>query len=131
MRAVRGYGNKSTEVRLRLGMVRGAISGWILRPNDLPGTPDFYFSRSRLAIFVDGCFWHGCSLCGHIPRSNVGFWRTKINLNRKRDQKKTLALTAHGIAVLRFWEHEINDDLQTCIIKVRRKISTRVSPFLS
>jgi DNA mismatch endonuclease (patch repair protein) len=119
MRAIRGQGNKSTELQFRLGMVRGAIKGWKVRPKSIVGKPDFYFPRHRLAIFLDGCFWHGCPRCGHIPRQNRGFWKTKIALNKARDHLKTTSLESNQIVVQRFWEHEIKMSLNSCIQKLR------------
>src|SRR3712207_4254253 len=78
MGAVKGRGNRSTEVRLRLALVRSKIKGWKVHPKGLVGKPDFYFPTNKLVIFVDGCFWHGCLECGHIPKSNKPFWETKI-----------------------------------------------------
>ena len=60
MAAVRGKGNISTEQRLRLALVRAGVSGWTLHTKSIVGCPDFYFAKQRLAIFTDGCFWHGC-----------------------------------------------------------------------
>ncbi|MHB8974086.1 MAG: PDDEXK family nuclease [Pirellulaceae bacterium] len=86
MRAVRGRGNKSTETRLRLALVRAGISGWRLHAKEVHGKPDFFFPAASLAVFVDGCFWHGCPRCGHIPKAHALFWRTKIDRNKHRDQ---------------------------------------------
>jgi G:T-mismatch repair DNA endonuclease (very short patch repair protein) len=85
--------------------------------------PDFYFAQNGLAVFVDGCFWHGCERCGHLPSKNAAFWKAKIERNRQRDHEKTRALIAAGIKVLRFWEHELRDDLQSCVDELRRKIA--------
>ena len=119
MRAIPSGGNRSTEVRFRLGMVRRGIRGWKLRPEGLVGNPDFYFPGIRLAVFVDGCFWHGCPLCGHIPKKNTSFWETKIHLNKLRDREKTHALRLRKIVVLRFWEHEVESYIDECVHRVR------------
>lgn len=71
--------------------------------------PDVVFTRPRVAIFVDGCFWHGCPLHGTQPKSNVEWWRAKIQRNRQRDLEQTEALVGAGWAVLRVWEHEQPD----------------------
>src|SRR5258708_7859459 len=65
MGAVKQKGNKTTERRLRAALARAGISGWIMHPPQVIGTPDFFFPHVRLAVFVDGCFWHGCSCCAH------------------------------------------------------------------
>jgi DNA mismatch endonuclease (patch repair protein) len=78
----------------------------------LPGSPDFYFKSSRLAVFVDGCFWHGCRRCGHIPKTNTSFWAAKLSRNRERDRDVARDLRARGIVVVRIWEHELTSDLR-------------------
>jgi DNA mismatch endonuclease (patch repair protein) len=71
MAKVRGTGNRSTEAVVEAALRAERIRGWKKHPEDVPGRPDFYFPRYRLAIFVDGCFWHACPNCGRIPKSNV------------------------------------------------------------
>lgn len=71
-----------------------------------PIRPDIVFTRARLAIFVDGCFWHGCEHHGRTPKSNIAYWEAKIELNRDRDRRQTVRLSDAGWRVLRVWEHE-------------------------
>jgi len=122
MAAVKGRGNKSTERRLRLGLVRGGVRGWRVRPKGLRGNPDFLFPEVRVAIFVDGCFWHGCLDCGHVPRTNRAFWAAKIERNRERDRATKEQLEAEGFRVLRFWEHELGDRLGACVATVETAV---------
>ena len=122
MGAVKGQGNKSTEVRLRLALVRSKIKGWKIHPKGITGNPDFYFPANRLAVFVDGCFWHGCPECGHIPKNNEAFWETKIGRNQQRDIRNTQELNLEGTSVLRFWEHELKRDIQKCIDSIKEYI---------
>lgn len=68
--------------------------------------PDIVFPRRRVAIYVDGCFWHGCPIHGTQARTNAGYWRAKIAENQERDIRITAALKADGWIVFRFWEHE-------------------------
>lgn len=110
MSAVRGKNNKSTERRLRMELVRRGIRGWTLHASALPGKPDFWFPSVGLAVFVDGCFWHGCPLCGHIPRTNRDFWAAKIARNHERDSKVNTLLRGLGVRALRFWECELRGD---------------------
>lgn len=119
MAAVRSKGNRTTEKRLRAALIRRGIRGWVLHPKDLVGTPDFYFQDPQIAVFVDGCFWHGCPDCGHIPKQNQLYWNTKISRNQQRDLLKTWALEYLGIRVFRFWEHEIRNDLLNCVDTLR------------
>jgi DNA mismatch endonuclease, patch repair protein len=106
MSAVKSKNNSSTERLLRMALVRSRISGWVTHAN-LPGKPDIYFPKEKLAIFLDGCFWHGCSRCGHIPKTNTLFWETKIKRNRQRDQKNGRLLRGQGVLVIRAWEHSL------------------------
>jgi len=68
--------------------------------------PDFVFPRSRVAVFVDGCFWHCCPAHGAIPRANADYWSPKLARNRERDQEVTSALEKADWTVVRAWEHE-------------------------
>jgi DNA mismatch endonuclease Vsr len=125
MRSVRSGGNRSTELCLRLALVREGVRHWKVAPEELPGRPDFYFPHARLAVFVDGCFWHGCVRCGHFPRTNRRFWRAKILRNRQRDTVASLALRASGIKVLRFWEHDLSDGPQVCVRKIKTALKQK------
>ena len=125
MAAVRGQGNKTTERRLRLALVRAGVRGWLVRPKGLRGNPDFMFPVARIVVFVDGCFWHGCPKCGHVPRTNGSFWAAKLRRNRERDLNTTDHLIAKGFLVLRFWEHELKDYLDTCIATVKAAVSSQ------
>lgn len=111
MSAIRGKNNRTTELRLRMALIRKEIRGWQLHANDLPGSPDFYFQKEKLAVFVDGCYWHGCPKCGHIPKTRSKFWTAKIKRTQQRDLKKRLELRKMGIATMRIWEHELKDKL--------------------
>lgn len=68
--------------------------------------PDIVFTRKRVAIFVDGCFWHSCPEHGRQPTANTGYWSPKLARNRERDRQNTEALESAGWTVLRVWEHE-------------------------
>ncbi|WP_390688447.1 very short patch repair endonuclease [Rhizobium bangladeshense] len=85
----------------------------------VPGFPrrsiDIAFPRKRLAVFLDGCFWHGCSEHKSTPRSNDRWWASKIEENRRRDLETTAALTACGWTVLRFWEHDAPEKVVTAV----------------
>ena len=84
----------------------------------LPGTPDIVFRGSRVAVFVDGCFWHGCPAHGSWPKSNADFWRAKIERNRERDHDVDEALTREGWLPVRVWEHEIKQDVEGCALQL-------------
>jgi DNA mismatch endonuclease Vsr len=122
MKAVRGKRNKTTEFRLRLALVRAGIRGWSMHATTLPGNPDFVFCDAVLAVFVDGCFWHGCPRCGHVPRTNRNFWSAKILRNRARDAETSRRLRRTGYRVVRFWEHELAEDLPRCVARIAAAI---------
>lgn len=74
----------------------------------LPGvraTADVVFTRARVAVFVDGCFWHRCPDHGTRPRANAGWWATKLDTNVSRDHRINEQLQSHGWTVARIWEH--------------------------
>jgi len=73
---------------------------------DLPGRPDLVLPRLRVAIFVHGCFWHGCPRHGTLPKHNRAWWREKIRRNRERDARNVRTLRRLGWSVFEVWEHE-------------------------
>jgi len=106
MAKIRSRGNLATELRMASLMRRAAIHGWRRHPA-IFGRPDFAFKRERVAVFVDGCFWHCCPKCSNLPANNGAFWRKKLSGNVKRDKLVTNTLRRAGWIVIRFWEHEI------------------------
>lgn len=103
MSRVKGRGNQSTEIKLLKLLHAAAIRGW-RRHLDLPGRPDFAFPDVQVAIFVDGCFWHGCPRCYQSPKNNARFWQSKIEGNKRRDRRVTRELRRDGWTVLRIRE---------------------------
>jgi DNA mismatch endonuclease (patch repair protein) len=99
-----------TELRIRRELHARGLRYRVDHPVRLPGfrliRPDLAFTRPRLAIFVDGCFWHGCLDHGGLPQRNAEYWRMKISNNAERDRRQTDALRSGGWIVMRFWEHE-------------------------
>lgn len=104
MASIRSKGNKTTERRFVSLMRAAHISGWRSHAN-LPGKPDFVFRKKRLAVFVDGCFWHGCPRCYRLPEDNRPYWKEKLLYNRRRDRRNSRQLRAKGWKVMRIWEH--------------------------
>ncbi|MHB1403687.1 MAG: very short patch repair endonuclease [Thiobacillus sp.] len=98
-----------------------------LRPK-LPGRPDLAFSSARVAIFIDGCFWHVCPLHGHVPKSNVDYWRQKLARNQERDHAVNALLVTLGWLPVRLWEHEIQKDLTGCVARVAELVRFRAKP---
>lgn len=106
MAAVKSAGNKSTELRMIQIFRANRILGW-RRNQAVLGRPDFVFWSKRVAVFVDGCFWHGCAAHSRIPAANRTYWRAKILRNRVRDQQVTASLRGKGWRVVRVWEHSL------------------------
>lgn len=131
MSSVKGRNNASTELRFRLALVRTGLRGWTLHGRVLRASPDFYFTEHRIAVFVDGCFWHGCPDCGHLPKTNSEFWKAKIESTRQRDLNQALELQSHGIQVIRFWEHQLEQNLFCCVSVVRDVVNHGSSPSRS
>ena len=89
---------------------------------NLLGKPDIVVPRLNLAIFVDGCFWHGCPDHGKIPESHHGYWRSKIVGNMVRDEENTVLLEEDGWVVWRIWEHDLQP---SSLSGVRRRLRRR------
>lgn len=121
MAQIHGRGNKSTEMRLIALMRAAGITGW-RRTLRLPGRPDFAFGQLRLALFVDGCFWHGCPKCYRRPDSNRKYWDAKIARNRARDREVRITLRRCGWRVLRIWEHQLKNH-NRCVRSIRTAMS--------
>ncbi|MFC3891619.1 very short patch repair endonuclease [Lentzea rhizosphaerae] len=90
-------------------------------------TADLVFTRAKVAVFVDGCFWHGCPDHHTAPKANAGFWANKVRGNRERDMDTNRQLAEAGWRVLRFWEHEPPPDVARQIAEAVRRQSCRGS----
>jgi DNA mismatch endonuclease (patch repair protein) len=115
MSKVRSEGNLSTELRMILILKENGIIGW-RRRYPVHGKPDFVFPHAHVALFVDGCFWHGCPQHCRLPVTNRVYWETKINRTKTRDKEINRLLKLAGWTVLRFWEHDMGEG------KARKKI---------
>lgn len=105
--------DSAAELRLRSALHRGGLRFRVDHPIRVPPArpirPDVVFPRQRVAVFVDGCFWHGCPEHGTRPNTNSRYWDAKIALNQQRDQAQEALLSHAGWTVLRIWEHEPTD----------------------
>lgn len=84
---------------------------------------DVVFTKAKLCIFIDGCFWHGCPRHFRVPASNTAWWAEKIEANRARDKRNDKLLKRNGWSVVRLWEHEITSDR---LIRLARAIHARI-----
>jgi DNA mismatch endonuclease (patch repair protein) len=118
MSRIRGRGNKETELALARIFRAVGITGW-RRHIPLVGKPDFAFREQRVAIFVDGCFWHGCPKHSNMPVNNRAFWVKKLTGNQLRDRLVTRTLRKDGWRVVRVWAHELRQP--ACVLARIRK----------
>jgi DNA mismatch endonuclease (patch repair protein) len=104
--------------------IRSLLWGFGLRfrvKASMYGKPDIVFGKRKLAVFIDGCFWHQCPVHFTAPASNKSFWRNKMANNIRRDMKVNEILKEQGWHVLRFWEHDVKKDAQKIAQKVLKK----------
>jgi DNA mismatch endonuclease (patch repair protein) len=106
MASVRSEGNKSTELKFIDVMKSRSIIGW-RRHRNVFGRPDFVFTGKKIAVFVDGCFWHRCPLHCRLPAANAQYWMNKIDGNALRDKQVAMELRRRGWVVIRLWEHDL------------------------
>lgn len=109
----------SSAERLLIRKLRAyGISGW-RRKSNLLGKPDFVFNKAKLAIFVDGDFWHGNPTVFRTPRTNSGYWRDRVAQTRKRDAEVSSTLKRDGWKVIRVWESDIERDCEALVGRIR------------
>lgn len=118
MASIRSVGNKSTEIALVSLLRRNKITGWKRHSKAAAGRPDFIFSKQKTAVFVDGCFWHGCKKHCIMPKSNKGYWGPKIARNKLRDRAVNRLYKGKGWKVMRIWEHEVRKNSDKIILKL-------------
>jgi DNA mismatch endonuclease (patch repair protein) len=114
--------NTGPEIKLRKQLWSQCIKGYRIHYN-LPGKPDIVFTKKKIAIFIDGCFWHKCPICFQEPETRKEFWMKKIQSNIERDKKVNIQLKEMGWTVMRFWEHEIRKNPSLVIETIREKLS--------
>lgn len=123
MRNVRAK-NTACELQLRSLLWKSGVRGWRLHGKHLPGSPDLYFPRWQVAVFVDGAFWHG-----HPSRHRVGrsgsWWDDKIASNVARDARVNARLADLGWTVIRIWDFEVLRESRQCVHQVRAALASR------
>ena len=110
VRTMRAVKSKRTSPERRLHAILAGLhlKGWKTNCEHVLGNPDFVFPEQKVAVFVDGCFWHGCPICQRpLPATNTEYWVKKINRNIERDRLHDAQLIEAGWQVVRIWEHEL------------------------
>ena len=122
MSSIKGK-NTKPELILRKALWKDGIKGYRIHWKKVPGKPDITFPGKKIAIFINGCFWHRCPKCNpSIPKSHTSFWDEKFKKNKERDIRKQEALFNLGWKVLIIWECEIKKNLGSCIQRVKEII---------
>ena len=121
MSLIRSKNNKSTEGQLLMLLKLNRLTGW-RRHLALPGKPDFAFPKQKVAVFVDGCFWHGCPKCYARPKTNRKFWDKKREDNMARDKRVSRQLRQRGWRVIRIWQHSLKKSPDACLNRIRRSL---------
>jgi DNA mismatch endonuclease (patch repair protein) len=121
MAAVRSKGNLGTEIALGRLLWAAGLRGY-RKHWPVAGTPDFAWPGSKIAVFVDGCFWHGCP-CKTVPATNAAFWRDKIRKNQERDRRVDQQLRREGWVAVRVWECAVASG--KTLSRIRRLVTAR------
>jgi DNA mismatch endonuclease (patch repair protein) len=110
------------EIRLRRALYAAGVRGWRCHVRTVPGKPDVAFTRWKIAVFVDGCFWHGHP--DHFtPGKSGSYWDAKIARTQERDRLANAALHAAGWRVIRLWDFEIEEDILSCVGQVEAALT--------
>ena len=121
MSRVRSTKNQTTEAKLAQLLRRSGLTGW-RRHQPLPGRPDFVWRKMKVAVFVDGCFWHGHNCRNLVPKTNAQAWRDKIAKTQARDRRANRILRQRGWKVIRIWECWLTKAPNRCLLRIQRKL---------
>ncbi len=124
MAAIRAR-NTRPELALRAALRQAGATGYRLHRKDIPGRPDVCFIRWKVAVFVDGVFWHGHPDHWNPETAASDYWRTKIARNIERDRAADSALREMGWSVVRVWDQDVKADLNGCLDQVRAALAER------
>lgn len=114
----------SPEMRIRKLLFSNGVRGYRINYN-LPGKPDIAFPRKRVAIFIDGCFWHKCPIHFQEPDTRKEFWIKKIDRNVERDKEINRKLEETGWEVIRIWEHQVRKNPDLVVVEVINRLKSR------
>lgn len=118
------YRDTKPEASLRKLLFARGVRGYRVHYK-LLGKPDIVFPKKKIAVFIDGCFWHKCPKCFVKPQTNKKFWQEKINSNVERDKNVNKQLKKAGWKVIRIWEHDVKKNLNKSYLKIYKKINKR------
>ena len=121
MSRVRSVGNQTTEKQLARLLRKAGLSGW-RRHQSTIGRPDFAWPKLKVAVFVDGCFWHGHNCRNLTPKTNAKAWQDKIIRTQSRDRHVSLLLRQQGWKVIRIWECKLTSAPDQCLTRIRCKL---------
>ena len=116
MSHIRSKNNKSTELKLIKIFKEYGITGW-RRNYNVKGHPDFVFLEKKIAVFVDGCFWHGHKCLNRVPEENTEYWERKFKYNKSHDRKVNKLFRLRGWTVIRIWECELNTHSKSTFLR--------------
>lgn len=130
MSRIRSRGTKPEEQLHALVKITAGRRKVTRNERGLFGCPDVFIPSIRLAIFLDGCFFHCCPVHGHLPKSNASYWGPKLKRNQDRAVVVNRRLRRHGISVLRIWEHEVSrEQVMLTAAKIEQWIRRRARDF--
>lgn len=116
--------NTGPELMLRRALFASGLRGYRLHYKKVPGRPDICFTKNKLAIFVNGCYWHRCPICDlPLPKTNTDFWQRKFKLNIERDKRKIENLDTLGWKIMTVWECEIRNELDEIVARIRQTLA--------
>ncbi len=125
-RIMRSNKSKNTKLELlfRKALWKNDIKGYRLHWKKAPGSPDIAFPKRKLAIFINGCFWHRCPRCNlSLPKSNTAFWKDKFHRNQERDKRNIQLLNDMKWNVIVVWECMIKSNIEDSVASVREALS--------
>jgi DNA mismatch endonuclease (patch repair protein) len=131
MSRIRSRGNRATELRMIEVLKAWRLPGW-RRHYRLFGSPDFVWPREHVALFVDGCFWHGCPAHGRVPSTNRHYWHKKLAGNARRDKEVTSSLKRAGWAVVRVWQCGLaNNNAHRSALRIAKVLARQATKIAS
>ncbi len=117
--------NTKIETIFRKYIWEKGVKGYRVNNRKITGKPDLFFGQQKLAVFIDGCFWHKCPECFSPPTGNFGFWDEKLTGNVNRDKEVNKLLKGKDIRVIRFWEHEVEKNLDKCYKRLVKELKVK------